>query len=533
MLRPHRWPAPARRRPPHGSHANGDHAADGQAQATLYIGRIGLRDDEHEPRLIDWRAPAAHPFYAATPKDPNGLIRRRHIYTRRRTVTGVDDEVFDLDRLSEPERQSPVRRGHADRQHHRRRAPAGWPTWWPPSRPSRTGSSAPACRACWSSRAARAPARRSPRCTAPPICSTPTAARWSGAASWSSARTPPSCATSARSCRPWARPTWCSPRWPNCSPGSAPRPTTTRTPPWSRATTRWSPCCAGPCATASGCPRGDLEITVDGLAMTVPHETVLRARDRARGMRRPHNVARKLFVTEMLGALAPGRGGRRSAATSTPRTCPTPAPGCGTSRRSAPPSTTCGHSSPRSGWSPGCCPRKVPCAAPPRLFLRPNGPRCSAPAHPDAWTVADVPLLDEAAQLLGTDDSADKTAAPGRRPGTPGRGEVRPRGARDHRRGRGRPRGCRHAGRLEPRQRPAAHHRRTGLGRPFLGLRPRDRGRGAGAVRDGLADGHAADPDPVADRRRRRGPAGERGRRPLLGRDARPATSAAAGAKSG
>ena len=73
---------------------------------TLYIGRIGLRDDEHEPRLIDWRAPAAHPFYAATPKDPAGLIRRRHIYTRNRTITGVDDEVFDLDRLSEPDRQS-------------------------------------------------------------------------------------------------------------------------------------------------------------------------------------------------------------------------------------------------------------------------------------------------------------------------------------------------------------------------------------------------------------------------------------------
>src|SRR6266550_1358815 len=73
---------------------------------TLYIGRIGLRDDEYEPRLIDWRAPAAHPFYAATPRDPNGLIRRRHIYTRNRTVTGVDDEVFDLDRLSEPDRRS-------------------------------------------------------------------------------------------------------------------------------------------------------------------------------------------------------------------------------------------------------------------------------------------------------------------------------------------------------------------------------------------------------------------------------------------
>src|SRR5580693_5434100 len=73
---------------------------------TLYIGRIGLRDDELEPRLIDWRAPAAHPFYAATRKDPNGLIRRRHIYTRNRTVTGVDDEVFDLDRLSESDRRS-------------------------------------------------------------------------------------------------------------------------------------------------------------------------------------------------------------------------------------------------------------------------------------------------------------------------------------------------------------------------------------------------------------------------------------------
>ena len=85
-----------------GGQAPGDDAAPD----TLYIGRIGLRDDEHEPRLIDWRAPAAHPFYAATPKDPNGLIRRRHIYTRDRTVTGVDDEVFDLDRLSEPDRQS-------------------------------------------------------------------------------------------------------------------------------------------------------------------------------------------------------------------------------------------------------------------------------------------------------------------------------------------------------------------------------------------------------------------------------------------
>ena len=71
---------------------------------TLYIGRIGLRNDDYELKLIDWRAPAARPFYAATPRNPVGLIRRRHIYTRLRKVTGVDDEVFDLDRLSDSDR---------------------------------------------------------------------------------------------------------------------------------------------------------------------------------------------------------------------------------------------------------------------------------------------------------------------------------------------------------------------------------------------------------------------------------------------
>src|SRR4029077_20285442 len=51
-------------------------------------------------------------------------------------------------------------------------------------------------------------------------------------------------------------------------------------------------------------PRGALEITADDVRMTVPRDVVLRARDRARALRKPHNVARRLFVTEMLGALA-------------------------------------------------------------------------------------------------------------------------------------------------------------------------------------------------------------------------------------
>ncbi|MES4906503.1 MULTISPECIES: hypothetical protein [unclassified Streptomyces] len=84
-----------------------DHA-DHAGGAGHYIGRIGLRDDAHEPLLVDWRAPAARPFYAASPTDPGTLVRRRHLHTRGRMVTGVDDEVFDLDGLAESERRGLV-----------------------------------------------------------------------------------------------------------------------------------------------------------------------------------------------------------------------------------------------------------------------------------------------------------------------------------------------------------------------------------------------------------------------------------------
>lgn len=54
-------------------------AADG---SRTYVGRTGLRDDEHEPVLIDRRARAARPFYCATAAHPEGLLRRRHFVTR-------------------------------------------------------------------------------------------------------------------------------------------------------------------------------------------------------------------------------------------------------------------------------------------------------------------------------------------------------------------------------------------------------------------------------------------------------------------
>ncbi|MFJ5600128.1 HelD family protein [Micromonospora parva] len=62
-----------------------------------HVGRIGLRDEGEggEPLLVDWRAPAARPFYTATAGDPQGQARRRHIRTTGSTVVGVDDEPLD------------------------------------------------------------------------------------------------------------------------------------------------------------------------------------------------------------------------------------------------------------------------------------------------------------------------------------------------------------------------------------------------------------------------------------------------------
>ncbi|WP_344589318.1 HelD family protein [Actinomadura vinacea] len=81
---------------------------DGAPGDTFYIGRIGLRDEDREPLLIDWRATAARPFYTATPGSPGTLARRRHLHLRERTVVGLDDEVFDLDGLTEDDRGSIV-----------------------------------------------------------------------------------------------------------------------------------------------------------------------------------------------------------------------------------------------------------------------------------------------------------------------------------------------------------------------------------------------------------------------------------------
>ncbi|MFE3188090.1 RNA polymerase recycling motor ATPase HelR [Nocardia sp. NPDC059240] len=61
-----------------------------------YIGRIGIFDEanEFEPLLMDWRAPAARAFYVATAASPENMRRRRQFHTRDRQVVDFTDEVF-------------------------------------------------------------------------------------------------------------------------------------------------------------------------------------------------------------------------------------------------------------------------------------------------------------------------------------------------------------------------------------------------------------------------------------------------------
>lgn len=69
---------------------------DNTAGERRYIGRIGLSDDRHEPILTDWRAEAARPFYEATPSHHGDIVMRRHITLHFRTVAGIEDEVLDV-----------------------------------------------------------------------------------------------------------------------------------------------------------------------------------------------------------------------------------------------------------------------------------------------------------------------------------------------------------------------------------------------------------------------------------------------------
>ncbi|MFE6053493.1 RNA polymerase recycling motor ATPase HelR [Kitasatospora sp. NPDC056446] len=65
----------------------------------LYIGRLGLTDSEGRRLLVDWRSPAAEPFFAATHADPMGLVSRRRYRWSRGRIGDYWDEVFTTEAL--------------------------------------------------------------------------------------------------------------------------------------------------------------------------------------------------------------------------------------------------------------------------------------------------------------------------------------------------------------------------------------------------------------------------------------------------
>jgi DNA helicase IV len=61
----------------------------------VYVGRRWVHDDLREAVVVNWQAPAARPFYTATPADPQRVTLRRRFRTHRRRVLDISDETLD------------------------------------------------------------------------------------------------------------------------------------------------------------------------------------------------------------------------------------------------------------------------------------------------------------------------------------------------------------------------------------------------------------------------------------------------------
>src|SRR5580692_7821670 len=381
---------------------------DDEQRQTLYIGRIGLRDDDYDLKLIDWRAPAARPFFSPEPRSPPGGARRRHIYTRLRQVTGVDDEVFDLDKLSDSDRASL----------------SGEAALIAAVSSARTGRMADVVATI------QAEQDRVIRAELPGVLvvqggpgtgKTVAALHRAAYLLYTHRRTlerrgvlviGPN-ATFLR---------YISQVLPSLGETDVVLHTLGELYPGVAATDA-----RDPAAVVKGderivevlrravrntqyAPRHDITVDADGVAIPLGRAAILRARDRARATRRPHNVARKLFVTELLNELARGEA----------RVLDRPfddddLPYARERLWSEP-----GVVDALDGLWPLLTPEKLlaellrsPAAirsAAGSVFSDVERSLLSRPDHPSRWTVADVPLLDELAELLGVDDSAAKAA---------------------------------------------------------------------------------------------------------------------------
>jgi DNA helicase IV len=61
----------------------------------LYVGRRWVHDDDQDVLVVNWQAPAARPFYTATPAEPHGVTLRRRFRARGRNLLGISDEALD------------------------------------------------------------------------------------------------------------------------------------------------------------------------------------------------------------------------------------------------------------------------------------------------------------------------------------------------------------------------------------------------------------------------------------------------------
>jgi DNA helicase IV len=65
------------------------------APKPLYVGRRWVHDERHDPLVVNWQAPAARPFYTATPQTPHGVTQRRRFRTEGRRIVDISDEALD------------------------------------------------------------------------------------------------------------------------------------------------------------------------------------------------------------------------------------------------------------------------------------------------------------------------------------------------------------------------------------------------------------------------------------------------------
>ncbi|MFB4290141.1 ATP-binding domain-containing protein [Nonomuraea sp. ATR24] len=400
---------------------------DDRAGRTTYVGRIGLRDEEHESVLIDWRAPAARAFYLATATDPGGLVRRRHLHTRDRTVVGLDDEVFDLEGMSDGDRRSLVgeaallaalRRGRTGRMGDvvatiqteqdrviRSSLQGALVVQGGPG----TGKTVAALhRAAYLLYTHRDTLERRGVLVVGPNAMF---LRYISQVLPALGETQVVMATLGE-LFPGVRATA----------ADAPRAAAVK------GDARMAELVAAAVRDRQRVPDGDLEVVADGLTLRVPGEVCRRLRERARAVRLPHNMARKLYVTELLKelALAEARAleaGLRLAEMELedpelhePLDLERDLDEVDVALAS------------RRLWAEPAVRRAVdalwPELTPQRLVAEllssPATLRALAPAGLDwralvrpreaGWTVGDVPLLDEAAELLGRDDSAERVA---------------------------------------------------------------------------------------------------------------------------